>query len=407
MKKNILITLSFLLYSGSILHSENTFASMPPTRYADAHMHNSNYAGQGVTLRKFIHDYGQGKVVRSVLMPIPLQQKWDAYEHFANDKMPPNYYLGSEGELYYSALMDALVAKEYQHLPKRAQAQLDPMITGFNPMDMYATEHVQRVLIGFPGVFSGIGEFTIHKEIVSDKIVGQPVKKLTDNLPADLHKAGTMTLYNPSLIKLLKFTAESGLVSVMHNDIYEVMVSPEGQVFFRNEHAPYTQALMSLCKASPGAKVIWAHTGLGRYAQPAPDHLIWVSKVLDNCPDWSVDISWDIVQKWILQGNSNMPTLKEWSQFITKYQDRVLWGTDTVLWSANTIQDNGQAQLGKRLTPQQYQATVSIIDPLWEALGPEVSEKVRIKNYQRLFNTARKQVRQWEKEHKNDDVWAL
>jgi len=406
MKTRALTIFGILLSICFVLKSEAD-ASTRPVRYADTHMHNSNYAGQGIPIRKFIGDYGQEKVVRSVLMPIPLQQKWDAYEHFADDKMPPNYYLGSEGELYYSALMDALVAREYKHLPKRAQAKLDPMITGFNPMDMYATEHVKRVLIGFPGVFSGIGEFTIHKEVVSDKIVGQPVKKLTHHLPADLHKAGTMTLYNPSLIKLLKFTAESGLVSVMHNDIYEVSVSPEGQVFSRKEQAPYTQALISLCKASPGAKVIWAHTGLGRYAQPAPDHLIWVSKVLDNCPDWSVDISWDVVQNWILHGDSTMPSLNDWTQFITRYQDRVLWGSDTVLWSANKVESNGKMLLGQRLSPQSYQTTVSLTDPLWDALGPDVSEKVRIKNYQRLFDTARKQVRHWEKQHKSDDVWAL
>ena len=41
------------------------------------------------------------------------------------------------------------------------------MITGFNPTDMYAVDHIRRVLTTFPGVFSGIGEFTIHKEFVS------------------------------------------------------------------------------------------------------------------------------------------------------------------------------------------------------------------------------------------------
>ena len=34
------------------------------------------------------------------------------------------------------------------------------MITGFNPADMYAADHIRRVLKTFPGVFTGIGEFT-------------------------------------------------------------------------------------------------------------------------------------------------------------------------------------------------------------------------------------------------------
>ena len=46
------------------------------------------------------------------------------------------------------------------------------MITGFNPADMYGADHIRRVLTMYPGVFSGIGEFTIHKEFVSSKIAG-------------------------------------------------------------------------------------------------------------------------------------------------------------------------------------------------------------------------------------------
>ena len=56
---------------------------------------------------------------------------------------------------------------QYLSLTKEEQARFDPMITGFNPADMYAVDHIRRVLETFPGVFTGIGEFTIHKEFVS------------------------------------------------------------------------------------------------------------------------------------------------------------------------------------------------------------------------------------------------
>jgi len=57
----------------------------------------------------------------------------------------------------------------YKSLTTDEQARFDPMITGFNPTDMYAADHIRRVLQTFPGVFTGIGEFTIHKEFVSAK----------------------------------------------------------------------------------------------------------------------------------------------------------------------------------------------------------------------------------------------
>jgi hypothetical protein len=36
-------------------------------------------------------------------------------------------------------------------------------------------------------------------------------------------------------------------------------------------------------------------------------------------------------------------------------------------------------------------------DPLWKALTPEVSNKVKRENYQWLFDEARRKVRDWEK----------
>ena len=76
------------------------------------------------------------------------------------------------------------------------------MITGFNPADMYGVDHIRRVLTTFPGVFTGIGEFSIHKEFVSAKIAGE-----------------TASLTNPALDRILDFAAEAGLVVILHNDI--------------------------------------------------------------------------------------------------------------------------------------------------------------------------------------------
>ena len=67
------------------------------------------------------------------------------------------------------------------------------MITGFNPADMYGADHIRRVLLTFPGVFTGIGEFTIHKEFVSSKISGE-----------------TASLTNPALDRILDFAADAG-----------------------------------------------------------------------------------------------------------------------------------------------------------------------------------------------------
>jgi len=89
----------------------------------------------------------------------------------------------------------------YKSLSKDEQARFDPMITGFNPTDMYAADHVRRVLRTFPGVFSGIGEFSIHKEFVSAKISGEVASP-----------SGS------ALDRLVDFATEVGLVVLIHND---------------------------------------------------------------------------------------------------------------------------------------------------------------------------------------------
>ena len=114
----------------------------------------------------------------------------------------PTYYLQTDAPLYYYSFTDAFIAMAYRSLTPQQQARLDPMITGFNPADMYAADHIRRVLTTFPGVFSGIGEFTIHKEFVSSKVAGDAA-----------------SLLDPALDRILDFAAEIGLVVILHNDV--------------------------------------------------------------------------------------------------------------------------------------------------------------------------------------------
>lgn len=105
----------------------------------DSHFHLTNYIQEGITL----------------------QQQWS---HRVTGDGAPTYYLDTDAPLYYYSFTDAYIAQQYLALPVKDRARFDPMITGFNPTDMYAADHIRRVLQTFPGVFSGIGEFSIHKE---------------------------------------------------------------------------------------------------------------------------------------------------------------------------------------------------------------------------------------------------
>ena len=175
-----------------------TDAKAPAYVYSDAHFHLTNYVQEGTDLKDYLKMM-DGVVKRSAVFGLPLQQMW---QYGNTGDFAPYYYLQTDAPLYYYSFTDAHIAMAYRSLTPEQQQRLDPMITGFNPADMYAADHIRRVLLTFPGVFSGIGEFSIHKEFVSSKIAGGPAM-----------------LGDPALDRILDFARETGLLVILHNDI--------------------------------------------------------------------------------------------------------------------------------------------------------------------------------------------
>jgi hypothetical protein len=320
----------------------------------DSHFHLTNYVQEGTDIRAFLDIMGK-RVGRVALFGIPLQQQW-SYRVSADNA--PSYYLDTDADLYYYAFTDAVIARAYQSLPKKQQARFDPMITGFNPADMYAADHIRRVLQTFPGVFSGIGEFTIHKEFVSSKIAGD-VASLTD----------------PALDRILDFAGEVGLVAILHNDIHMPYAKP-------NAARIYFDQMKALFARHPRTTIIWAHTGLGRIIQPIQGHVAMIEEILTDPALRHVyfDISWNEVAKYVVASPESVAIT---AGMLERHPDRVLFGTDEV-------------------APKDQASYLRIYDqyaPLWGALSPRTSAQLRLGNYERLFDQARKKVRAWEAAH--------
>src|SRR5215471_7654898 len=108
----------------------------------DTHFHLTNYIQEGTNIHDFLRIMGT-KVGRVALFGIPLQQQW-SYSN--TGKFAPTYYLQSDAPLYYYSFTDAYIAMAYRSLTPADRDRFDPMITGFNPADMYAADHIRRVL---------------------------------------------------------------------------------------------------------------------------------------------------------------------------------------------------------------------------------------------------------------------
>jgi predicted TIM-barrel fold metal-dependent hydrolase len=148
--------------------------------------------------------------------------------------------------------------------------------------------------------------------------------------------------------------------------------------------------MKALVKRHPKTTIIWAHIGLGRIVHPigvrpagserSSTHIGAVEEMLTDpaLANLYFDISWDEVAKYIV---SSSQAVERTSAIFNKYPNRFLFGTDVVA------------------PPDQkfYMAVYEMYAPLWKALTPEASEKIRKGNYIRLFDEARKNVRAWEK----------
>ena len=319
--------------------------------FHDVHFHLLNYVQRGITAKQYLGIVGD-RVGRVAMFGIPLQQKWD---YFISGDRAPNYYLLSDAALYYYSFVDAVIAMEYRSLDEAQKARVDPMITGFNPTDMYAADHIRRVLLTFPGVFSGIGEFSVHKEFVSSKIAG--------------HAA---SLRNPALDRILEAVAEIGLVAILHCDIDTVRAG---------ERPTHYDNLLRVLAAHPGASVIWAHTGLGRFVGPADEHIALLEEML-NDPRYDhvvMDISWDEVAKYVV---ATPDTADVWAALLEKHPTRFLFGTDSVA----------------PLNWDRYAKTYVDYGPLWQRLSAATRAQVERLNYERVFDNAIPQVRAWERD---------
>ena len=332
--------------------------------FNDSHFHLTNYVQKGTDVKRYLEIMGD-KVGRSTLFGIPLQQTW-AYANSGD--YAPTYYIQSDAPLYYYSFTDAFIANAYKKLTPEQQKRIDPMITGFNPADMYAADHIRRVLETYPGVFTGIGEFSIHKEFVSSKVAGN-----------------TASLTDPALDKILEFAGEVGLVVILHNDI--------DMPFAKLGAEPvYLAQIKALLRRHPKTTIIWAHMGLGRVVSPAqgqaasgsaersPVHRDIIDAIVTDPALRHVyfDISWDEVAKYAV---ATPEVTRRTADILNRFPDRFLFGTDNVAPTEQAVQ----------------MRVFEMWDPIWKLLTPDASRKVRLENYEMLFDAARVKVRAWEK----------
>jgi hypothetical protein len=368
---------------------------------SDAHMHPTQYQQTGrVYDRSFFQDMDTINMKSSTLMSIPttvISTKTDAQEHMqAAHHCGPAYYvpekyahLSFEGmdqdvmklivdksgaELYLDTGVDAAMASQLtgrlSELKQAERERLDPMITGLHLGDIKAGDQLLRKLAENPGVFTGIGEVTLAKELVDQMFAGSSQANVKENIEAFKH--------------LAEVAGVIGMPVVMHCDVDSLAHQLEHRSHEHDHPAPCTPANLAGVKALLGdprlkdTTMVWAHAGgLGRFVAESENHTKELQKILDDNKNLMVDISWSQVAT---QLTKNPAAMDRWENFLSKNHDRILFGSDTL---APT-------------DAAKWNETRSLYTGLLDRLPLDKKADILNNNYERVFVASREKVRNFE-----------
>jgi hypothetical protein len=354
-------------------------------KYSDCHFHPTNYIQQGYRPASLIAEMDALGIQYATLMPIPTNvlssQPDPAWNPCTGERQHcgPHYYLPAHlmtkrtltkkdmddacaaTELYVNTGVDATTAMHYLQLPAAQRHRFDPMITGLHLGDMHSSTYLLHKLAQHPGVFTGLGEITVNKEVVQDLFAGKRQANLDDNADA--------------LIKLLQTCGIIGMPVVLHCDI-----DLPGQ---ENNQAPaYLEGIRRLfCHPFVSqTTIIWAHGGgLGRFVNAPDGHTAMLRQLLEDgrMKHVHIDLSWSVVAERLTQSPE---TQAAWVSLITDHPERFLFGSDAL---APADRDA-------------WNKTYASYNGLLMSLPDAVRSQLLRGNYRRVFVDARKRVRSYE-----------
>jgi hypothetical protein len=353
--------------------------------YSDSHFHPTSYIQEGRGAAELVADMDQLRIRYATMMPIPtnvLSSQPDAsWRPLAGQHhCGPAYYLPprllasrtlADGdvaeacqatELYMNTGVDATTALRYRQLPAHQRKRLDPMITGLHIGDMHSSTYLLQKLHEYPGVFTGVGEITVHKEIVEQLFAGKRHANLEDNVAP--------------LCKLLETCGGIGMPVVLHCDIG----SPAAQA---GDAPAYWAGLQRLFTnpAVNATTIVWAHAGgLGRFVDAPDGHVAALRGMLADrrYAHVQIDLSWLVVADKLVGSSTAMA---QWVALIEAFPTRFLYGSDALAPRDAASWDQTYAK---------YQALLPQLSPGCRAL-------VCQGNYKRVFVAARASVRAFER----------
>ena len=224
---------------------------------------------------------------------LPVKKKWATTE-----PERPSYYLDDNAPCSTYSLADEVLLGLLGRLSPQARGRTAPLLCGFDPTDLLAVEHVERMLGRYDG-WRGVGEVLLRHDDLTELTYGENAR------------AG-----HPALDPVLEVCAERDWPFSFHQD------SSSAGRWARHEYVP---EVVTMLERHPRVPFVWCHGGVGRRVHPEHQAAM-LEDLLGRFPRLHVDLSWAAGDQALHDGVPD----DDWAGLVTSHPDRFLLGSDAV-----------------------------------------------------------------------------
>lgn len=262
------------------------------TTRVDAHVHLVNFLQHVGEPHDLLHALDAAGAATAVVCGLPVKKKWATSE-----PMRPTSYLDDNAPCATYELTDELVAGFVAALPPDQRGRLAPLICGFDPTDLLAVEHVER-MIGRHDGWRGVGELLLRHDDLTNLTYGETAR------------AG-----HPALDPVLDLCRERTWPVSVHQDS-----SSAG----RWDAFEYVGELREMLDRHESTTVVWCHAGASRRVKPG-EHVAMVRDMLASYRRLHVDLSWAVYDELVTRDEQLDP---RWVELVSDFPDRFVIGSD-------------------------------------------------------------------------------
>ena len=268
--------------------------------YTDAHLHYVDFFQESDGMDSLLEQMDAHDIEHVMLTGISVAKKWHE-----NEPRRPRYYAGDDAGAYWYSATDHIVAHALQQLTPEQRRRFHPFLTGFNPNDKNADEHVRRLLKMYPRMWKGIGEvFTRHDDLTA------------------LTYSETPRANSEALRRIYFLAEEFDLPVMIHSNITSK----------RERNPLYLPELEKALRDHPQVRFIWAHAGTSKEIHRHQKKLTFLFEELERMlglyPNLYIDLSWTMLEPYLLDSEGRPEP--QWVQLVESHPERFMIGSDVV-----------------------------------------------------------------------------